>query len=45
MNKEEVIEQLEARFLEVIDYLEWLTNIVPVLKENGKVRMSVNCRT
>lgn len=39
MKKEEVVKQLYASFLEVIDYPEWLANIVPVAKKVKKVRM------
>lgn len=30
--KEEVIKQLEAEYLKVIDYPDWLVNIIPVPK-------------
>lgn len=36
--KEEVIKQLEACFLEVTDYLEWLANIIPVPKKDEKAK-------
>ncbi|XP_050238216.1 uncharacterized protein LOC126687702 [Mercurialis annua] len=42
--KEEVEKQIEDGFLEVIDYPEWLANIVPVAKKDGKVRMCVDYR-
>ena len=34
--KEEVKKQLDARFLEVSKYPEWVANIVPVPKKDGK---------
>lgn len=37
--KEQVVKQLEARFIEVTDYPEQLVNIVLVPKKDGKVRM------
>ena len=40
--KEEVEKQYNARFLRVVNYLEWLANVVPVPKKDGKVRMSVD---
>ena len=42
--KEEVKKQIKARFLEVVTYLEWLANIVPVAKKDGRVRMCVDYR-
>ena len=40
--KEEVEKQYNAGFLRVVNYLEWLANVVPVLKKDGKVRMCVD---
>ena len=40
--KEEVEKQYNGRFLRVVNYLEWLANVVPVPKKDGKVRMSVD---
>ncbi|XP_050222409.1 uncharacterized protein LOC126672502 [Mercurialis annua] len=42
--KNEVEKQIKEGFLEVIDYPEWLANIVLVPKKNGKVRMCVDYR-
>ncbi|RDX65156.1 hypothetical protein CR513_56209, partial [Mucuna pruriens] len=42
--KEEVKKQLEAGFLIVAKYPQWVANIVPVPKKDGKVRMSVDYR-
>lgn len=42
--KEEVIKQYNAGFLQVSQYPEWLANIVPVPKKDGKVRMCVDYR-
>ena len=42
--KEEVTKQLDAGFLQVVEYPEWLSNTVPVPKKDGKVRMCVNFR-
>ena len=35
--KEEVKKQLDAGFLEVSKYPQWVANIVPVPKKDGKV--------
>jgi len=42
--KEEVEKQLKAGFLVVTEYPEWLANIVPVPKKDGRVRMCVDFR-
>ena len=42
--KEEVKKQLDAGFLEVSNYPQWVANIVPVPKKDGKVRMCVDHR-
>lgn len=42
--KEEVQKQINAGFLVTSTYPQWLANIVPVPKKDGKVRMCVNYR-
>ena len=42
--KEEVKKQLDAGNLEVSKYPQWVANIVPVPKKDGKVRMCVDYR-
>ena len=42
--KEEVEKQLKTRFVEVVEDTHWLTNVVPVPKKDGKVRMCVDYR-
>jgi len=42
--KEEVQKQFDAGFLVVAKYPQWVTNIVPVPKKDGKVRMCVDSR-
>ncbi|KAK8578866.1 hypothetical protein V6N12_069210 [Hibiscus sabdariffa] len=37
--KEEVKKQFDADFLQVVKYSEWVANIVPVPKKDGKVRV------
>ncbi|XP_070044972.1 uncharacterized protein [Nicotiana tomentosiformis] len=42
--KEEVTKQIKAKVLRVVKYPTWLTNIVPVPKNDGKVRVCVDYR-
>ena len=42
--KEEVKKQLDAGFLEVSKYPQWVANIVPIPKKDGKVQMCVDYR-
>ncbi|KAG8488615.1 hypothetical protein CXB51_016573 [Gossypium anomalum] len=42
--KEEVKKQFDAGFLQVVKHSEWVANIVPVPKKDGKVRMCVDYR-
>lgn len=42
--KEEVQKQLNAGFLAVSNYPQWITNIVPVPKKDDKVRMCIDYR-
>ena len=42
--KAEVMKQFDAMFLAVTSYPQWVTNVVPVLKKDGKVRMGVDYR-
>ena len=42
--KEEIQKQLNAGFLSMVEYPEWLANVVPVSKKDGKVRVCVNYR-
>ena len=42
--KEEVQKQLDAGFLEVAKYPEWIANVVPVPKKGGKIRVCVDYR-
>ncbi|PKI35060.1 hypothetical protein CRG98_044549 [Punica granatum] len=40
--KEEIIKQINVGFLEVCNYSEWVANIVPVEKKDGRVRVCVD---
>ncbi|RDX67683.1 hypothetical protein CR513_53397, partial [Mucuna pruriens] len=42
--KEEIQKQFEARFLAIAKYPQWVANIVPISKKDGKVRMCVDYR-
>ena len=40
--KEEIQKQLSVGFLSMVEHPEWLANVVPVPKKNGKVRVYVD---
>ena len=40
--KEEVIKQLKVGFIKPVHQAEWITNVVPLPKKDGKVRMYVD---
>ena len=42
--KEEIQKQVNVGFLSVVEYPEWLANVVPVPKKDGKVRVCVDFR-
>ena len=42
--KEEIERLLQAGFIRLARYVEWLANIVPVLKKNGKLRVCIDFR-
>ena len=42
--KEEIQKHLSVGFLSVVEYPEWLANVVPFPKKNGKVRVCVDFR-
>ncbi|KAH7834736.1 hypothetical protein Vadar_019075 [Vaccinium darrowii] len=42
--KKEVQRQIDAGFLMVTEYPQWVANIVPVPKKNGKIRVCVDFR-
>ena len=41
---EEILRLLKAGFIRTIRYVEWLSNIVPVVKKNGKMRVCIAFR-
>ena len=42
--KEEIQKQLSVGFLSAVEYPEWLANVIPVPKKDGKVRVCVDFR-
>ncbi|XP_075486372.1 uncharacterized protein LOC142525978 [Primulina tabacum] len=42
--KEEIEKLLKAKFIRPVRYTEWLANIVPVTKKNGKLRVCIDFR-
>ena len=42
--KEEIEKLLKAKFISPTRYVQWLANIVPVMKKNGKLRVCVDFR-
>ena len=40
--KEEIQKQLNVGFLLVVEYPEWLANVIPVPKKDDHVRVCVN---
>src|ERR1043165_538877 len=42
--KEEIERLLKSKFIQTARYVEWLANIVPVLKNNGKLRVCIDFR-
>jgi hypothetical protein len=42
--KEEIERLVAANFIRPAKYVEWLSNIVPVMKKNGKLRICVDFR-
>nr|KYP32353.1 hypothetical protein KK1_046993 [Cajanus cajan] len=42
--KEEIERLLKAKFIRTLRYAEWISNIVPVIKKNGKLRVCIDFR-
>ena len=42
--KEEIEKHLKAKFIRPTRYVQWLANIVPMMKKNGKLRVCVDFR-
>ena len=42
--KEEVNKQLKVGFMKLVNQVEWIANVMPVPKKDGKVRMYVDFR-
>ena len=42
--KDEIEKLLKASFIKPAKYAEWLSNIVPIMKKNGKLRVCINFR-
>ena len=42
--KEEIEKLLKAKFIKPTCYVQWLENIVPIMKKNGNFRVCVDFR-
>ena len=42
--KEEITRQIDARFLMVTEYPQWVANVVPVPTKDGKIRVCFDFR-
>ncbi|XP_058181448.1 uncharacterized protein LOC131299892 [Rhododendron vialii] len=42
--KKEMERLFKAKFIRPVKYVEWISNIVPVIKKNGKVRICIDFR-
>lgn len=42
--KEEVERLLKAKFIRTTRYVKWLSNVVPIFKKNGKLRVCIDFR-
>ncbi|XP_074314091.1 uncharacterized protein LOC141649296 [Silene latifolia] len=42
--KEEIVKQFKAGYIKVSEYSEWVANVVPVPKKDGKVRVCMDFR-
>ena len=42
--KKKIKKLLKAKFIRLTRYVQWLANIVPVMKKNGKLRVCVDFR-
>ena len=40
--KEEIPKQLSVGFLSVVEYPDWLANVLPIIKKDGRVRVCVD---
>lgn len=42
--KEEIERLLKAKFIRTTRYVQWISNVVPVMKKNGKLRVCIDFR-
>ena len=42
--KKEIKKLLEAKFIRPCRYVEWISNVVPIYKKNGKLRVCTDFR-
>ena len=42
--KQEVERLLKAGFIRTTEYVQWLLNIIPVIKKNGQIRICIDFR-
>ena len=42
--KDEIERVVKSGFIRIAQYVEWLSNVVPIVKKNGKLRVCIDFR-